>query len=252
MIEQRRIVAILDEAFEGIATAKANAEKNLQNARDLFDTQLQSVFSALDTNWPSRSFDSLAQETLTGLTRSARDQGGGRRCRYVKMNNIGGDNRFDSSNLVYVDATDAEVQRFRLRDGDFLFNTRNSNELVGKSCVFEEFNEGDVVFNNNILRVRFHSGVDPQFVLHAFSFKRTRLQLEAMKSGTTNVAALYYRDLATLEVPAPDEVTQRKSSAALSAMGIECDRLADVQRRKLTAFEELKKSLLHQAFNGAL
>ena len=44
--EQQRIVAILDEAFEGIATAKANAEKNLQNARALFESHLQSDLHA--------------------------------------------------------------------------------------------------------------------------------------------------------------------------------------------------------------
>ena len=43
--EQQRIVGILDEAFDGIATAKANAEKNLQNARALFESHLQSVFT---------------------------------------------------------------------------------------------------------------------------------------------------------------------------------------------------------------
>ena len=43
--EQQRIVGILDEAFEGIATAKANAEKNLQNARALFESHLRSVFT---------------------------------------------------------------------------------------------------------------------------------------------------------------------------------------------------------------
>jgi hypothetical protein len=45
--EQKRIVGILDEASEGIATAKANAEKNLQNARALFESHLQSVFMQL-------------------------------------------------------------------------------------------------------------------------------------------------------------------------------------------------------------
>lgn len=43
--EQRRIVGILDEAFDSIVTAKVNAEKNLQNARALFDSNLQTVFS---------------------------------------------------------------------------------------------------------------------------------------------------------------------------------------------------------------
>ena len=49
--EQQRIVAILDEAFDGIAAAKANAEKNLQNARALFDSQLQSIFNRRDASW---------------------------------------------------------------------------------------------------------------------------------------------------------------------------------------------------------
>ena len=49
--EQQRIVGILDEAFDGIATAKANAEKNLQNARALFESHLQSVFTQRGKGW---------------------------------------------------------------------------------------------------------------------------------------------------------------------------------------------------------
>ena len=49
--EQRRIVGILDEAFDGIATAKANAEKNLQNARALFESHLQAVFTQRGEGW---------------------------------------------------------------------------------------------------------------------------------------------------------------------------------------------------------
>ena len=51
LAEQQRIVGLLDEAFEGIATAKANAEKNLQNARALFESHLQSVFSQRGKGW---------------------------------------------------------------------------------------------------------------------------------------------------------------------------------------------------------
>ena len=49
--EQRRIVGILDEAFEGLATAKANAEQNLQNARALFESHLQAVFTQRGDGW---------------------------------------------------------------------------------------------------------------------------------------------------------------------------------------------------------
>ena len=54
--EQKRIVAILDEAFEGIGAAVANAEKNLANARELFDSYLNSVFSQKGEGWVEKTF----------------------------------------------------------------------------------------------------------------------------------------------------------------------------------------------------
>ena len=58
--EQKRIVSILDEAFEGIATAKASAEKNLQNARALFDSHLQSVFTERGEGWEEKTLQEIA------------------------------------------------------------------------------------------------------------------------------------------------------------------------------------------------
>ena len=52
--EQQRIVALLDEAFAGLATAKANAERNLQNARAIFESHLQSVFSQRGEGWEEK------------------------------------------------------------------------------------------------------------------------------------------------------------------------------------------------------
>jgi restriction endonuclease S subunit len=49
--EQQRIVRILDEAFDGIATAKVNTEKNLQNARELFESALQGMYESAGKNW---------------------------------------------------------------------------------------------------------------------------------------------------------------------------------------------------------
>ena len=53
--EQQRIVAILDEAFAGLATATANAEKNLNNARELFESYLNSVFRKKRSDWSERN-----------------------------------------------------------------------------------------------------------------------------------------------------------------------------------------------------
>ena len=62
--EQQRIVGILDEAFEGIATAKANAEKNLQNARALFESHLQSVFTQRGQGWVEKTTSDRDSRTI--------------------------------------------------------------------------------------------------------------------------------------------------------------------------------------------
>src|SRR4051812_13620478 len=69
LAEQRRIVGILDEAFEGIAAAKANAEKNLWNVRSLFESQLQAVFSRRGDGWVEKRLDQIAKIFGTGKSR---------------------------------------------------------------------------------------------------------------------------------------------------------------------------------------
>ena len=72
--EQQRIVGILDEAFAGIATAKANAEKNLQNARALFESHLQSVFTQRGKGWVEKFYDREVILALDYRGKSSIDQ----------------------------------------------------------------------------------------------------------------------------------------------------------------------------------
>jgi len=250
--EQRRIVGILDEAFEGLATAKANAEQNLQNTRALFESHLQAVFTQRGHGWVEKPFDDLIESNVIGLTKSSREQGDDKAWPYVKMNNITRDNRFDFSNFTSVDATDEEVRKFALENGDFLFNTRNSFELVGKSCIYESDLDGVVLFNNNIMRVRFKPGTDAHFVLLAFSSKVVGAALSALKSGTTNVSAIYFKDLKSLMIPVPPIARQKQIAGELARLSAETQRLESLYQRKLAAIDELKKSLLHRAFSGQL
>ena len=250
--EQHRIVGILDKSFDGIATAKANAEKNLQNARALFESHLQSVFTQRGEGWVEKTFEELIESNIIGLTKSSREQGDDKSWPYVKMNNITRDNRFDFSSFTTIDATEDEVRKFQLKNGDFLFNTRNSFELVGKSCIYETDSHEVVLFNNNIMRVRFVASIDAKFVLLAFSSKGIAEALNALKSGTTNVSAIYFKDLKSLLVPIPPIATQKKIASELDALRAETQRLESIYQQKLAALEALKKSLLNQAFTGQL
>ncbi len=226
--EQQRIVTILDETFDGIATAKANAEQNLVNARALFDGHLQSVFTKRGEGWVEKEFDDLIDSNVIGLTKSSREQGEDKSWRYVKMNNITRDNRFNFSNFTSVDASEVELRKFQLEDGDFLFNTRNSYELVGKSCIYEADSGEPVLFNNNIMRIRFIEGIDARFVLLAFSSKTVAEKLNEMKSGTTNVSAIYYKDLKSLTIPVPPFAVQKNIANELNALLNETQRLESI------------------------
>ena len=64
--EQHRIVALLDEAFNGIATARANAEKNLHNARALFESHLQSVFTKRGEGWIEITLEKCCEKIFAG------------------------------------------------------------------------------------------------------------------------------------------------------------------------------------------
>lgn len=160
--------------------------------------------------WATKTFEELIEDNIIGLTKNSREQGQDKAWPYVKMNNITPDNRFDLSNFTCVDATDEELRKFTLRNGDFLFNTRNSHELVGKSCIFKSDSDRAVLFNNNIMRVRFKGGVDARFVLLAFSSKSVSDELNALKSGTTNVSAIYFKDLRSLVIPVPSLPEQQR------------------------------------------
>src|SRR5713226_545439 len=71
--EQQRIVGILDEAFDGIATAKASAEKNLQNARALFESHLQSIFTQRNAGWVEKRIDEISKHSLGKMLDKAKN-----------------------------------------------------------------------------------------------------------------------------------------------------------------------------------
>jgi len=75
LAEQQRIVGVLDEAFAGLATAQANAEKNLQNARALFESHLQSVFTQRDKGWVEKKVSEVAKHSLGKMLDKAKNKG---------------------------------------------------------------------------------------------------------------------------------------------------------------------------------
>jgi type I restriction enzyme, S subunit len=206
----------------------------------------------LPKGWMWASLDQITTDSLIGLDR-------GRSAQfttppgtpYIKMNNITLNGDVTMDDLVCVHATALEIARFGVLDGDVLFNTRNSRELVGKTgLVCNPPNPS--VYNNNLMRLRFETGVLPAFVCGQMCSSHFRARLELKKKATTNVAAIYGKDLFPLAIalPATDEQTQIVSEVEhrLSA----ADRLADSLNRQLDRVCTTRQSLLRAAFTGKL
>lgn len=250
--EQQRIVSILDESFSVIDQAKANAEQNLKNARELFESYLQGVFENRGEGWEEKTFEELIKKNQIGLIRSSKDQGNDKPYRYLKMDSITAVNTLVHDKYVYVDADDSELEKFTLNNGDFLFNTRNSYELVGKSCVFIPFDDEPTLFNNNIMRVVFKDGVSSRFINYAFSSNLVSERLQKLKSGTTSVVGIYYKGLRSLKIPITNFEKQQSIVRQLDTLRAEAQKLEEVYQQKISSLEELKKSILKKAFAGEL
>ena len=174
----------------------------------------------------------LVESVLIGLGRSRGEQDPKHPHPYIKMNNITADFTMDLSDLVHVDASPAEVKKYSLNDGDFIYNTRNAADLVGKSAVFHG-DSGKYLFNNNILRIRFGKRALPDFVNTVMGSAYGRSKMRAQVDGTTSVAALYQKNYMEIEIPLPSVAVQQAIVAEIQ----EEQKLVSTTRQLIVRFE---------------
>ncbi|MBW4504211.1 MAG: restriction endonuclease subunit S [Scytonema hyalinum WJT4-NPBG1] len=202
----------------------------------------------MTANWEIKTLDELVESTLIGLVKNKSEQGDNKAFMYIKMHNITADNKLDISKIVRVDALAEEVEKYKLSEGDFLFNTRNSHELVGKSCIFSMHQMQPILFNNNIMRIRFTPEVDSKFIAYSFSSQYISEQLESIKNGTTNVSAIYYSSLKNVAITYPPLSEQKRIVAILDEAFEGIDRAIANTEKNLANSRELFESYLNAIF----
>jgi type I restriction enzyme S subunit len=222
--EQQRIVGLLDEAFEGLAAAKANAEKNLQNTRALFESHLQSVFTQRGPGWVEKNLGDLCQ-----IKTGKKD---------VNEGNPDGKYPFFTCAAAH---TFSDHYSF---DTEALLVAGNGNvgQVSYYSGKFEAYQRTYVLFD--------FKGVTAKYLFRVLD-KRLSATVSKQKLGNT-MPYIKIGMLTDFVVPVPPPKEQDLVAESLSAIAEETRRLAAVYERKLAALEALKKSLLHQAFTGAL
>ena len=242
--EQRRIVAMLDEAFEGIATAKAHAEKNLRNAREVFSAVLASFF-------PS----SRAEVTLVELADSISDGDHAPPPKakdgvpFITISNIDKVIRqidFADTFLVPRSYFDGLKAHRRPVAGDVLYTVTGSFGIPVLVTGEQEF-----CFQRHIGLIRPKPTVDAAWLTYALLSPMAFAQADQRATGTAQrtVSLSVLRDLRLPRLPADE---QRRVAAEIATLESRTRELEDCFARKLAALDELKQSLLHQAFSGQL
>jgi type I restriction enzyme, S subunit len=206
--------------------------------------------TSLPVSWEMKIFDDVINFSQIGLVRNNKEQSLEYTYRYLKMNNINNDNGLNEDSFKFVNAASEEVKKYQLLNDDFLFNTRNSFELVGKNCLYKSDYTKPTLFNNNILRVRFKDFLFPEFAAYAFSSKAIIDNLEKIKSGTTNVVGIYYKSLKYLEIPIPPLPQQKQIVAILDKAFAAIDTAKANAEQNLQNAKELFESYLQNIFEN--
>lgn len=154
----------------------------------------------LPRGWAWTKFEQIICDSLIGLDkRRALQSKIPEGSPYFKMNNITTDGRIITDEIVYVKVSEKEQVAYLLKENDLLFNTRNSNELVGKTGIVKIILKNSI-YNNNIMRIRVSKGIIPDFICYQMCSPKFKKKINLVKRATTNVAAIYAKDLFPLNI----------------------------------------------------
>lgn len=246
--EQKRIVAILDESFASIAKAKANTEQNLNNARELFESYLQSVFASKGEGWEEKRVKELGI-TQTGTTpKTSEKENYGDFIPFIKPADIDvtgiGDLRYDNEGLSEIG----------LKTGRTMASGSVLMVCIGATIGKVGYAERAVSCNQQINSLTSKPEYEPKFFYYAMS--STEFQEKVLLEGKGAQATLpiinksKWENL-TIRFP-KTKSEQQLIVQKLDALSSETKRLESIYQQKLRDLEELKKSILQKAFNGEL
>ena len=223
--EQQRVVAILEEAFAAIATAKEKTEKNLQNARELFASYLQSVFANPGDGWEEKTLgecfklksgDNITSKMMIENGKYPVYGGNGIAGMYNKFNLSG-------SNVIVgrVGALCGNVRHIE----EAIWLTDNGFKIT--DCKYD-FDNAFLAYLLNLKNLRNYARQAAQPVISNSSLEEVLLQF-------------------------PKSLKDQKSIVTkLDALSAETKKLEAIYRQKLADLDELKKSVLQKAFTGQL
>ena len=242
--EQKRIVTILNDAFAKIEKAKANAEQNLKNAKELFESYLQGVFENKGDDWEERKLNEIT-EVKDGTHDSPKYVSEG--IPFVTQKNIKqiGLSLTDTKFITNIDHEKFH-KRSNVKYGDILISMIGANR--GMAAIVDDKRVFSI---KNVGLIKASINVNMQYLLYYLKSKSAMNYVLHMSNG----GAQEFIGLTALRgfpIPYPPKKTQETIVQKLDALSSETKKLEAIYEQKINDLEELKKSVLQKAFSGEL
>lgn len=248
--EQQRIVSILDETFTAIDKAKANAEQNLKNTKELFESYLQSVFENKGKGWEEKFLGELATfRNGMNFTKSSK----GEKIKIVGVKD------FQNSFWVPFETLETAILDGKLNDvdllkeGDILAVRSNGNpQLIGRTLLASKVIE-KVSHSGFTIRIRLNTeNITSIYLCNFLKIPKIRKILVDGGNGV-GIKSLNQGSLSALSITFPKSIKQQEAIVQkLDAFSAEIKKLEAIYQKKINDLEELKKSVLQKAFSGEL
>ena len=248
--EQKRIVAILDEAFSGIDAAMANTEKNLANARELFESYLNAIFNQAGAGWEEQSLAQVCQiNPQKKEVKSKLDDN--TLVSFVPMEQLG----------LYSKVIGLEIAKpLGKVYGSYTYFAENDVLLAkitpcfenGKLGIARGLSNGVGFGSSEFIVFRCKDCIIPDYLFYFLSNSTLRKSGARVMTGAVGHKRIPMDFIESYKLPIPTIPEQKRIVAQLDELSAASKRLEALYKQKQKALEELKQALLHKAFSGDL
>ena len=229
LLEQKRIVAIFDEAFDAIEKVKKNAENNITNAKALFESYLNGIFVNPGDGWEEKTLDQISENfdsKRIPITKNVRNKG----------------------NIPYYGASGiVDYVKDYIFNDDLLLVSEDGANLLARTYPIAFSISGKSWVNNHAHVLKFRYRESQRYVEYYLNLINLDKYINGMAQPKLNQTMLN-----SIIIPYPKLSLQKSIVAKLDELSAETKRLEEIYKQKIAALDELKKSILNKAFKGEL
>jgi type I restriction enzyme S subunit len=248
--EQHRIVSILDNAFDALTQAKVETESNILRANEIFQSELNRIFEEKGEGWEEKKLGEVCSFTR-GLTYKKSDEVDFSKNIVLRANNINiSSMTLDLSELKYIDDKIAiDSSKFVKKDTILICTASGSKSHLGKIAYINE--DIDMAFGGFMGLLSANENVIPKFLYYNLINTTFKCFIQHISDGC-NINNLKFLDIKDYNVNISNITEQHRIISLLDNLSTQVKQLSTEYSIKLSRLNELKQSLLHQAFNGDL